>query len=98
MNITSPTHAALRPTRHSTDRAVGGVVANLLVGAIRVYQQVRAGRPTGCRYLPTCSAYAEEAIRRHGPARGSLIAVRRLSRCHPWGGHGVDPVPERCTA
>jgi hypothetical protein len=71
-----------------------GPVTRALLAAIHVYQQLRAGRPTGCRYLPTCSAYAEEAIRRHGPVRGTGLAVRRLSRCHPWGGHGVDPVPD----
>jgi len=46
-----------------------------------------------CRYVPTCSAYAEEAIRRYGPAKGVWLAVRRLLRCHPWGGTGHDPVP-----
>jgi putative membrane protein insertion efficiency factor len=71
-----------------------GVVTRILLVAIHAYQQLRAGRPTGCRYLPTCSAYAEEAIRRHGPIRGTSLAARRLARCHPWGGHGVDPVPE----
>ncbi|MBC6404754.1 MAG: membrane protein insertion efficiency factor YidD [Rhodospirillales bacterium] len=46
-----------------------------------------------CRFLPTCSAYAEEALRRHGPVWGSWLAVRRLARCHPWGGSGYAPVP-----
>ena len=47
-----------------------------------------------CRYYPTCSAYADEAIRKHGVFRGVWLTVRRLSRCHPWGGSGVDLVPE----
>ena len=47
-----------------------------------------------CRYLPTCSEYAAEAVARHGAARGGWLTVRRLSRCHPWGGSGHDPVPE----
>jgi len=67
----------------------------LLIGFIRFYQLTLSsllGRQ--CRFLPTCSDYAREAIERHGAWRGSLLAVRRISRCHPWGGHGFDPVPE----
>jgi putative membrane protein insertion efficiency factor len=71
-----------------------GVVARLLVGLIRLYQGARHGRPSPCRYLPTCSVYAVEALQRHGAGRGIWLAARRLGRCHPWGGHGVDPVPE----
>ncbi|MEQ8655087.1 MAG: membrane protein insertion efficiency factor YidD [Kiloniellales bacterium] len=48
-----------------------------------------------CRFLPTCSSYAEEALRHHGALRGTWLAVRRLARCHPWGGSGYDPVPEQ---
>jgi len=46
-----------------------------------------------CRFLPTCSDYAREALERHGPVRGGWLAVRRVARCHPWGGSGYDPVP-----
>ena len=49
--------------------------------------------PPSCRYSPTCSEYALEALRAHGPFRGSWLALRRLARCHPWGGHGHNPVP-----
>lgn len=49
---------------------------------------------SGCRFHPTCSAYAAQALRRHGAGRGSWLALRRLARCHPWGGCGEDPVPE----
>ena len=47
-----------------------------------------------CRYTPTCSAYALEALRRHGALKGGWLTLRRLSRCHPWGGFGVDDVPD----
>jgi putative membrane protein insertion efficiency factor len=46
-----------------------------------------------CRFTPTCSQYAIEALRKHGVFKGLWLTVRRLSRCHPWGGHGYDPVP-----
>ena len=61
-----------------------------LLGWYRQYSQLR---PPSCRYLPTCSAYAAEAIEVHGAGRGSWLALRRVCRCHPWGGHGHDPVP-----
>ncbi|PZQ49930.1 MAG: membrane protein insertion efficiency factor YidD [Rhodovulum sulfidophilum] len=48
-----------------------------------------------CRYHPTCSAYALEALARHGALRGSWLAARRILRCHPWGGSGIDEVPDR---
>lgn len=69
--------------------------AGLALRAIHLYQVVRHGRPSSCRYLPTCSSYAVEAIERYGLASGGWLAVRRISRCHPWGGHGFDPVPDR---
>jgi uncharacterized protein len=69
--------------------------ATRIVGrAIALYQVLRAGRPSPCRYVPSCSEFALEALERHGLGRGGLLAVRRIARCHPWAGHGVDPVPE----
>ncbi|MGA2520511.1 MAG: membrane protein insertion efficiency factor YidD [Acidimicrobiales bacterium] len=61
---------------------------------VRLYQLARGSRPSPCRYLPTCSEFAAEAIERHGAGRGAWLALRRVLRCHPWGGRGVDPVPD----
>lgn len=68
-------------------------VARVLLACVRAYQVLARGLPPRCRYLPTCSAYAAEAIEVHGAARGVWLALRRVGRCHPWGGHGYDPVP-----
>ena len=70
-------------------------LARSLHALIRGYQWLRRGRPSPCRFDPTCSTYALEALERHGAARGSWLAARRVGRCHPWGGLGWDPVPER---
>ena len=65
-----------------------------LLGLLRVYQAlVSPGLPPACRFEPTCSRYAYAAIERYGALRGGWLAVRRLLRCHPWGGSGHDPVP-----
>ena len=66
---------------------------HLLQGVIRAYRAARPGRYPTCRFSPTCSAYALEALEVHGAARGSWLAARRLMRCNPWGRIGVDPVP-----
>ena len=58
------------------------------------YQLVREGRPSPCRYQPTCSTYALDAIDQRGLVVGGWLALRRLSRCGPWGGSGWDPVPD----
>ncbi len=60
---------------------------------IRLYQYLASGRPSPCRYVPSCSAYAVEAIERHGALRGVVLAAWRLLRCNPWGGRGLDEVP-----
>ena len=69
--------------------------ARVVAAPVRLYRAVRAGRPSPCRFQPTCSAYALEALAAHGAGRGVWLTVRRLGRCHPWGGLGLDPVPAR---
>jgi uncharacterized protein len=72
-----------------------GVMSLALKGAVGAYQLlVSPLLPPSCRFLPSCSEYAAGAIERHGALRGSALALRRLARCHPWGGSGYDPVPE----
>ena len=65
---------------------------------IRAYQWLFAGRVSPCRFEPSCSTYALESFEVHGLIRGSLLSLRRLGRCHPWGGHGWDPVPRKKAA
>ena len=66
----------------------------LLVGLVRFYQVcISPLKPASCRFTPTCSQYALEALRKYGPFKGGWLALRRILRCHPWGGSGYDPVP-----
>lgn len=66
----------------------------LALGVLRAYKRfISPSLPPSCRYLPTCSDYAAEAIERHGVLHGGWLAVRRLARCQPFGGSGYDPVP-----
>lgn len=66
----------------------------VLVAPIRFYQMfISPLTPPACRYTPTCSQYAVEALQKYGPVKGLWLAVKRILRCHPWGGHGYDPVP-----
>ena len=67
--------------------------ARILAAPIRGYQYLAAGRPSPCRFVPSCSTYALEALEAHGALRGGWLAVRRIGRCHPFGRHGYDPVP-----
>ena len=77
---------------------VDGVVKRAVLKAIELYRLTAPARMPRCRYLPTCSAYAAEAIEIHGLGRGLWLAVRRVGRCHPLGSHGYDPVPEKATS
>ena len=70
------------------------MLSKLMLGTIRFYQEYVSGLlPMSCRYHPSCSQYARVAVRTHGPVRGVWLAARRLARCHPWGGYGIDLVP-----
>jgi putative membrane protein insertion efficiency factor len=70
-------------------------IARAMCVTVRGYQLLLGPvLPPSCRFYPSCSNYAIDALRRHGPVSGLWLAVRRILRCHPWGGQGVDPVPE----
>jgi len=73
------------------------VAARLLMLPIRAWRLVSVHVTPRCRFHPSCSAYALEALERHGAGRGLWLAIRRLGRCHPWGGGGLDPVPPEHT-
>lgn len=74
-------------------RAPGRATSAVLTSAIRAYQGLHAGRLSPCRFVPSCSSYALEAVEQYGALRGSWLALRRISRCRPLGGRGFDPVP-----
>lgn len=66
----------------------------LLLLPVLFYQKcISPLTPPTCRFTPTCSEYARQALIKHGPVKGLCLAIRRLLRCHPWGGSGYDPVP-----
>jgi uncharacterized protein len=79
----------------SESRPTRSPLAGLVASMVRFYQRLTVGRASPCRFTPGCSTYALEAVETHGAFRGSWLAARRLIRCHPWGGHGFDPVPDR---
>lgn len=70
------------------------LVSKIMLGMIRFYQTcISPLTPPACRYTPTCSQYAIEAIQKYGPLKGGWLALKRILRCNPWGGSGYDPVP-----
>nr|WP_295441689.1 membrane protein insertion efficiency factor YidD [uncultured Prevotella sp.] len=79
---------------HSIWQGVTWVLTLLLVLPIRFYQKcITPYTPPSCRFTPTCSEYARQAILKHGPFKGLALAIWRILRCNPWGGSGYDPVP-----
>lgn len=79
---------------NANGRKIGKFLAWPLLLLIRFYRLALSPLlGANCRFDPSCSAYAEEALARHGAIRGSLLAAKRILRCHPWGGSGYDPVP-----
>jgi len=79
---------------NSPMRLFKSIIQALLLGLVRLYQMVISPwLPNACRYSPTCSQYAIEAIQKYGPIKGTWLAMKRISSCHPWGGSGYDPVP-----
>lgn len=78
--------------------AAGQFVAKPLLALVWLYRKgVSPVLGTNCRFEPSCSAYAEQALRDYGGFKGGWLALKRISRCHPWGGSGYDPVPRRET-
>ncbi len=72
------------------------MLKKIFIFPIKLYQWVISPiLPQSCRYTPTCSEYAIEAIKTWGIGKGSILSVKRIGKCHPWGGHGYDPVPEK---
>ncbi len=75
-------------------RAFKRLLALPLIGIVRFYQIcISPLKPPTCRFTPTCSQYALQALRKYGPIKGSWLTIKRIARCHPWGGQGYDPVP-----
>ena len=94
MRAGSPRARAPVPNFAFSPRLFYYMLRRLLLLLVRFYQLFLSPlTPPSCRYTPTCSAYAAEAIGKYGAWRGGRLALRRIARCHPWGGHGYDPVP-----
>ena len=70
------------------------LLARLFLGIIQLYRWFLSPLlGAACRYTPTCSQYGKEAIEKYGPFKGGWLTIKRIGRCHPWGGHGHEPVP-----
>ena len=72
------------------------IFSKLLIGLVRFYQlAISPWLGSSCRYSPTCSQYMIDAVKEWGPLKGFWLGIKRIGRCHPWGGDGFDPVPEK---
>ncbi|MCC9136702.1 membrane protein insertion efficiency factor YidD [Pontibacter silvestris] len=70
------------------------ILKKIMLGLIWVYRNMISPlTPASCRYTPTCSQYAVDAVNKYGPFKGGWMALKRIGRCNPWGGNGYDPVP-----
>jgi uncharacterized protein len=87
--------AGSTPTAGNDAARPASPLARLLLGLVHLYRLTAVVRTPRCRFLPTCSGYAVEALRVHGALRGTWLAIRRVGRCHPWNPGGLDPVPPR---
>lgn len=90
--IVRPVKAVVRGVDLTLGRAVRALLSGLILGYQRLISPMMGPR---CRFYPSCSSYALEAVRVHGAAKGTALATARVCRCHPWNAGGVDPVPPR---
>ena len=86
---------AIRKTLPNKMKSLLRIFSFPFIALIKLYQWIVSPMlgPSKCRFTPTCSNYAIDAFKKHGPFKGFWLTVKRISRCHPWGGHGYDPVP-----
>jgi len=95
--MTPGTAAGEQEERSLAARLLGrsrDVLVQLLLAPVYLWRSTTALRAPRCRFHPTCSSYAVQALQGHGPVRGTVLAARRVGRCHPWNPGGLDPVPE----
>ncbi len=79
-------------------RGITWIISGLLILLVKFYQlSISPLLPNSCRYTPSCSQYAIQALKVHGVIKGLILGIYRIGRCNPWGGHGFDPVPEKGT-
>jgi putative membrane protein insertion efficiency factor len=84
----------VKKSNHSSLKQLGRIISLPFISLIKLYQLIISPwLGNQCRFTPTCSQYGIEALRKYGPIKGLWITMKRIARCHPWGGHGPDPVP-----